>query len=107
MWPFGDTHFEINGVAINVDFSGFDVREHVAMVVIEVGNRIIIRADALGKELLIVDISFLHAKHCIELFGGINGISYPSDIAQVVALTFFYLYIDINMLVIGCPNAIF
>ena len=107
MWTLGDAHFKVDGVAIDVDFGGLDVRKHVAMVVIEVGDGVVIRTDALGKQLLIVDISFLHAELCLEQFGGIDRVSHPSDMAQVVALAFLYLHIHIDMVVVCRPNAVF
>ena len=60
-------HLQIDRVAINIDFSRFDTREHITIIIVEVRNSVIIFIQALTQYLLVIYIALLHAEQCFEI----------------------------------------
>ena len=77
------------------------------MVIIEVGCSIFVFGNSLLKKLLIVHIALFHPQDTVQLQCGINRVAHPGDVAEVVFLPFVTLHIDINMLRVYVPNAVF
>ena len=60
-------HLQIDRIAINIDFSRFDTREHITIIIVEVRNSVIIFIQALTQYLLVIYIALLHAEQCFEI----------------------------------------
>ena len=104
---FGDAHFQVNGVAHDVNFYRVDAREDVAVVVIIVSSGIVVFFQSFVQVFLVVDITLLHVKLSVEELGSIDGVTHPIDVSDVVFLTFVHLQHDIDMLVVEVPHAVF
>ena len=102
-----DAHFEVDRVAIDIDFGRIDVREHITIIIIEVSHRIIILIQALVQEFLIIYITLLHGEQSIQTVCIIDSITHPRDITDEILLTLIYLHIYIDMLLIVVADAIF
>ena len=97
---FRHTHLHIDGVVVDIDFHGLDVREHVTVVVIVVTSGIIVFFQTLVHVLLVIHVTFLHAQHGIQVVGGYHGVSHPGDVTDIVFVTFVEFHIDIHVLVV-------
>ena len=104
---FLDTHLEVDGVAYDVDLDGIEVIEKVTIVPIVVTNGIVVFLEALVELLLVIDVTFLHAQGGIQIVCGDYGITHPCNITQIVALAFFNLDKDIDVLLVDSPYGVF
>ena len=97
---FRHAHLYIDGVVVDIDFYGLNVREHVTVVVIVVTSGIIVIFQTLVDVLLVIHVTLLHAQHGIQVVGGHHGVTYPGDVADIILVTFVELHIHIYMLVV-------
>ena len=67
---------------------------------------IIVFNQALIHESLVVDIAFHHTQSLIQGIGIGHGVTYPTDVTQIVFLTLLYLDIDVNVLVVNRPHRV-
>ena len=56
-----DAHLQVDAVTYDIDFGGFQLVEQVTIVPIVVTYGIVIFREAFLHQLLVVDITFLHA----------------------------------------------
>ena len=63
---FHNTHLQVNGVVLNVDFHRIQMIEHVTIVIIQVSDGILIRGKTFIQQLLIVNITLLHPQPIVE-----------------------------------------
>ena len=104
---FLDTHLEVDGVAYDVDLGRLQVIEQVTIIPIVVANGVIVLREALVHELLVVDVTLLHAQCGVQIVGSDDGIAHPRDVTQVVALTFVQTDKHVDMLVVDGPYGVF
>ena len=104
---FCHAHLQVDGISVDIDFGRIDVREHVTIVIIEVGNRIIVLIESLFQQLLVIYITLLHTQNAIQVEGIVYGITRPCDISQIISLAFSHLDVYIYMLVIKVAHAVF
>ena len=102
-----DTHFEVDAVTYNIDFSRLKLIEEVTIVPVFITHSVIIFSQALVEELLIIHISLSHTEDMSEVISGIDGITHPCDVAEIVFLSFLHLHIYIDMLLVEGGDAIF
>ena len=57
--------------------------------------------------LLVVYIALLHFKHGIQVVGGDNSVSHPSDVANEVLVSLVDLHIDVHMVIVVVADGIF
>jgi len=93
-----DTHFEVDAVTDDVDFSRLKLIEEVTIVPVFVADSVVILRQTLVEELLIIHISLPHAEDTTEEIGGIDGVAHPCDVAEIVLLSLLHLHIYIDML---------
>ena len=104
---FLDAHLEVDGVANDVDFRGFEVVEQVTIVPIVVTYGVLVLRKAFLHLFLIVDVAFLHAQRTVEIVAGDDGVTHPRDITQVVALAFVNLDEDVDVVLVDGPHGVF
>ena len=63
---FLDTHFEVDGVAVDVHFHGSEVVEDVAVVVIHIANGVVVFVESFIEQALVVDVATLHLQHVLQ-----------------------------------------
>ena len=85
---FNDAHFQCDGVAGDFAFDGHEVIEKITLVHVEVGYCIVVFGKAFVHQLLVVDVAGAHVEVGVEHVGGINGISDPVDVLDVVFVAF-------------------
>ena len=102
-----DAHFEVDGVAHNVHFRRLQVIEEVAVVPVVVTYRVLVLRESLVHQLLVIDVTFLHAELVAQVVGRGYGIAHPSNIADIVLLAFFQFYQDVDMLFVHIPYGVF
>ncbi|GFI67040.1 hypothetical protein IMSAG192_00564 [Muribaculaceae bacterium] len=100
------SHFESNRVAGHILFNRIQVIEQISVVEIKVAHGILILYRTLVEQFLVVDIAGTDVKYALKNLGGIYSIAHPVDIADVVFLSFFEVYIDIDILVVVLDNAV-
>jgi len=100
------THLQIDGVSHDVHFRRLQVIEEVTVVPVVVSHGILVFAQSLVEQLLVVDVALLHAEHTAEVVCGEHGVSHPRDIADIVFLSFVYLDIYVHVLRVVCPHAV-
>ena len=103
----GDTHLQIDGVAHDVHLGRIQVIEQVARVPVSVTHGIVVLLQTLLQELLVIDVALLHAQELVQVVCGIDGVTHPGNVANVVALALIHLYIDVDMLLVNVPNGVF
>ena len=69
--------------------------EHITVVVILLTNRIFVFAESLVEQSLIVEITLFDAELLHQSVRGINRISHPGDVADVVLFALIEMQIDI------------
>ena len=102
-----DTHLQVDGVSHNVDLSGFQVVEQVTRVPVQVAHCILVFSESLVQERLVVDVTLLHAEHLVEVVGGIDCITHPGNVAEIIALAFVHLDKDVDMILVSIPHGVF
>ena len=107
MSAFEDTHFQVDGVSYDVDFYGLEAVEEVTVVVVKVADGVFVGHGTLFQQFLVVDVTFLHAEHVVQLFGRIQRVTHPCDIAEVVFVSFFYSHEDVHRTVVVGLDAVF
>ena len=97
-----DAHLQVHAVAHDVHLHGVELVEEVAVVVVEVADGVVIRAEALLEVRLVVDVTLLHAQLIVEVCRRVERVSHPLDVADVVLLTFLHPDDDVDRaLVVG------
>ena len=105
-------HLQIDAVTHDVNLSRLDLREHITIIIIVVAHSIIIFLQALFYQLLVVHIAFLHAEDIVQTsnvtysIGGIDGVSYPGDVADIVFVALVNLHKDVHVLVVLAPDRV-
>ena len=104
---FLDTHFKVDRVANDIHFRWIQVIEQVSIVPIVITYGIFVFHQTLVEQLLIIYVSLTHTEHFTQVTGGIHRITYPMDIADIIFLPFFYLQVNVYVLIVNVPHAIF
>ena len=104
-----DADFQVDRVAHDVHLGRLHLREHITVVIVDVAHGILVAVarNALVDVLLVVDVALLHVQDGVQLVGVINGVSHPRDVADVVFLAFVHLHVDVHVLVVLVPHAVF
>ena len=100
---FLDAHLKVDGVTDDVHLCRLQVIEQVTVVPVVVAYGVFILRESLVHQFLVVDVAFLHAQCFVQVVAGDNGITYPRNVAQVVALSFIHLNVDVDMLLVKGP----
>ena len=106
MLTLNDAHFQVYGVAHDIDLCGMQLVKEVTIVPVVVAHGILIVYKSLVEQLLVVNISFLHAQHTVQVVCGIYGVAHPSDVAQEIFLAFIYLDVYIDMFLVVVRDAV-
>ena len=85
---------------------GHELEEEIAIIEIEVGDGIVILLGTLGEILLIIDISGEDTEHLVEGLSGIDGITDPRDIGDIILLTLLDSDEDIDRLIIKLSHRV-
>ena len=104
---FHDAHFQVDGVTFNVHFHRVEGVEQVTVVIVQVTDGIIIAHQTFIEQFLIIYVTTLHMEQAFELGRRINGVTHPSDVTQIIFLTFIYMHEDIYRTFIKRGNAVF
>ena len=99
-FTFHNTHFQVNGVTVNIDFHRIQVIEYITTVVIVVTDSIFITVQTLIHQLLVIYISFFHTQLLAQQVRRINGVTHPRDVTDIILFTFMNLHVDIYRLFI-------
>ena len=104
-----DAYLQVDRVAHDVHFGGVDLREYITVVVVDVTHGVLVarREQSLVDVLLVVDVALLHVQDGIQLVGVIDGVAHPCDVAHVVFLSLVHLHVDVHVLVVIVPHAVF
>ena len=100
------SHLQVYAVTIDVYLHWREVIEQVAVIPIGVAHSIVILTQSLVQERLVIHVALLHAEQVSQIIGGIDCVTHPRHIAQVVLLTFRNIYIDIDVPVVILCNAV-
>ena len=95
--PFGDTHFEGDGVAHDVGLHGIDASEDIAIIIVEVADSILIYGETVLEALLVVDVPRADSQKLREQLGGVLRIPDEADILDIVLLPFVDLEVDVYL----------
>ena len=104
---FLDAHLEVDAVAHDVHLCWLQVVEQVAVVPIHIAHGIFILRQAFLHQLLVVDITLVHAQHAAQLVGRVHGVAHPRDVTKVILRAFVHFDVDADMLVVDIPYAVF
>lgn len=97
---FADTHFKVDRVAVDIDFNGVEVVEHVTIVVIQVTDGVFVLIKAFVHLCLVIDVAFLHLQHAFQKVGIVDGISYPRDVADIILCSLINVEVYIYVFVV-------
>ena len=95
-----DADVEGDGVPLHLGLHGHHVGKEVAVIGVEVGDRILVLRDALHQLLLIVDIAGTHTEDLLELEGRVLGVADEVDRLDVVLRSLVDLDVDIDLLTV-------
>ena len=82
------------------------MREHVTVVIVKVAHGVVVCAQSLVHEFLVVHASLVQAEVVGEQVGVVNGVAHPLHVAHVVFLSLFDLYPHIDVLWVYVPHAV-
>ena len=102
-----DTHLEIDTVADDVHLRWLQVIEEVTVVPIEIAYGILVLAQSFLQQSLVVDVAFLHTEEAVQLVGSNDGVAHPCHVTQVIFLSFLYLDVDVDVLLVVVPDGVF
>ena len=100
MAAFLDTHFQVDAVAHHIHFSGVEVVENVAVVVVEIAHSVFVLGEALMEQCLVVDIAFLHLQDALEDIGVVDRVAHPADVANVIFLSLAQVEVYVHMAIV-------
>ena len=108
---FADSYLKVHGVAHHVGLYGCDAVEYVTVVVVLACDGVIIGfahlgAEALGEQLLIIDVAVLELQGAVECFGGVDGVAHPVDVAHIVFAALVKGEIHIHVLFVEGHHAV-
>ena len=95
--PFGDTHFEGDGVAHDVRLHGIDASEDIPIIIVEVADSILIYGETVLETLLVVDVPRADSQKLREQLGGVLRVPDEADILDIVLLPFVDLEVDVYL----------
>ncbi len=101
-----DAHLEVDGVAHDIDLGGVDLREHIAVVIVEVADGIVVGCQSFLQELLVVDAALVEREQPRQHVGVVDGVAHPLYVAHIVFLSLVDLYPHVDMLGIDVPHAV-
>ena len=110
---FLNAHLEVDTVADDVHFNRIDLEEQIAVVPIFVTHGIIVLRKSFVHQFLVIHIAFLHAEDVAQTrpithpVSRIDSIAHPCEIAEKIFLTLVHLHIDVHVLGIVVPHAVF
>ena len=104
---FIDTHLKVDGVAYDVHLCGLQVIEEVTVVPVVVAHGILIFAKSFVQKFLVIYVTLLHTEHTAQIVGGKHCVTDPCDVTDKVFLSFVYFQIDVYMLRVVVPYAVF
>ena len=96
-----NAHLQIHGVAHDVRLARVELVEYVTIVIIEVTDGILVILGALVNQLLVIDIALLHAEVVVQHIRGIERVTNPLDVTDVIALTLVHGDVDIHAVVLA------
>ena len=102
-----NAHLKVDAVAYDVNLGRLQVIEQVTVVPVVVAYGIFVLLQAFVHEFLVIDVTFSHTEGMIQIVAGDDGITDPCDVAQVVALTFFHLDKDVDVVLVDGPYGVF
>ena len=102
----GNTHLEVDGVADDIDFRRVEVIEQVSVVPVGITHGILVLGESLLEQLLVIDVTLLHAQQGVQVVRRIDRVAHPCDVTDVVTLAFVNLQIDADMTVIDIPYGV-
>ena len=95
---FGDTDLHIHRVSGNVQLHRIDVEEQIAVVPVDLCDILVSLLAASGKPVLhgdhIIRVTLLDLQDLVQVIGGIDRVSSPCNIPEVVFLSLVELEID-------------
>ena len=97
---FGDTHFQVDRVTVNVYFHRIEAVEHISTIIVVVTDCIFIVRDTVVQQLLVIYITAFHAELFVQQVRRIYCVTYPGDVTKVIFLSFVDFHVDIYRLFI-------
>ena len=97
---FDHSHLKVDGIAFDVSFDGNELIEEIALIEVSIGDRVFVFRDTFLEQFLIIDIAALDSENVVEKLSGINGVTDPGDVIDVIFPAFFKRDIHIDGLVV-------
>ena len=101
-----DADFEVNGVTVHIHFHFLHSVEHVTLVEVAVGNRLVVRVQTFSNVRLVIDITSLHLQHSVEVFRLIERVAHPVDIADIVLVALVDMEENIHQIITHIDHAV-
>ncbi|EJW90521.1 hypothetical protein EVA_21373 [gut metagenome] len=97
---FANAHFEVDGVAVYIDFDGVEVVEYVTIVVVEVTDSVFVLVESFVELSLVVNVALLHLQQMLQEVGVIHSISHPRNVAEIIFGAFVEVDVHVDVLVV-------
>ncbi len=95
---FDDSDFKVDGIVLRAGFDGIDVREQIAVVLVEVGQVVAVGlgfvGDAFLQKYTVVYITAFDTNHAVEALIAVNRVAQKLDVAKIITTPFLDVYLD-------------